>query len=854
MQAIILAAGMGKRLKELTRDNTKCMVKVNGVTLIERMLKQLDKLNLSKVVIVVGYEGKKLINYIGGLKIDTPITFIDNPVYYKTNNIYSLSLAKEYLCMEDTILLESDLIFEDDVLKELVEDERDTLALVDKYESWMDGTVIKIDDQDHIQEFIPGKKFIFEDIPYYYKTVNIYKFAKDFSNLYYVPFLEAYTKALGNNEYYEQVLRVITLLDTPVIRAKRINGKKWYEIDDIQDLDIASSIVVNDDDERLFRVQQRWGGYWRHPKLKDFCCPTNPYFPPKRLLDELKANLDNLVTAYPSGMDINALLVAKNLGVGQKNVSVANGVEEIINIVMTKAEGKIGVVKPTNEEYINRYKADNMEIYVPENDDLSYSAKDIMLYFGEQNISMLILVNPDYHSGNYIPKADMRCIIQWCENKNIDLLLDESYCDFSDERDASMLFDNEYERYQRLLILRNLSVAQGVSGLRLGCAISGNIEKIDELKKDMTIWNINSVAEFYLQIEEKYRKNYTEALEKVKIARRKFQAQLAEIEGLRVIPSQANYIMCEVCGGWRAHELTKVLLIKYDILIKDLTDRVESKKQYIKLAIRREEENEMLVAALKEIFAGERVAGTSVHIDNERTKEFFESRTDKKLPHRYNYVIYQDNNPELALERDKYEKQHMKEMLDIQSENSVLDIGCGVGRWGDEIVKILKTGKYIGIDYSKEFLQIAEQNLADSGKCFFAQGTFQNVEQVLDEHGWKRAYDRIFINGVLMYINDEEIGECLKSVDALLAQHGKIYIKESVGVSKRFTLKDFYSSELGSCYNAIYRALQEYEELFKVYFPTEKYEVQFSGTTWQQQQENRKETTSYYWVIKKNRV
>lgn len=312
--------------------------------------------------------------------------------------------------------------------------------------------------------------------------------------------------------------------------------------------------------------------------------------------------------------------------------------------------------------------------------------------------------------------------------------------------------------------------------------------------------------------------------------------------------------MCEVCGGWRAHELTKVLLIKYDILIKDLTDRVESKKQYIKLAIRREEENEMLVAALKEIFAGERVAGTSVHIDNERTKEFFESRTDKKLPHRYNYVIYQDNNPELALERDKYEKQHMKEMLDIQPENSVLDIGCGVGRWGDEIVKILKTGKYIGIDYSREFLQIAEQNLADSGKCFFAQGTFQNIEQVLDEHGWKRAYDRIFINGVLMYINDEEIGECLKSVDALLAQHGKIYIKESVGVLKRFTLKDFYSSELGSCYNAIYRALQEYEELFKVYFPTEKYEVQFSGTTWQQQQENRKETTSYYWVIKKNRV
>lgn len=158
MQALILAAGMGKRLKELTQSNTKCMVKVNGVTLIDRMLHQLDGLHLSRIVIVVGYEGRKLIDYIGTLHILTPICFVNNPVYHKTNNIYSLALAKEYLMQEDTLLLESDLIFEESILHMLLEDERETLAVVDKYESWMDGTCIRLFEDDTIQTFVPGKE------------------------------------------------------------------------------------------------------------------------------------------------------------------------------------------------------------------------------------------------------------------------------------------------------------------------------------------------------------------------------------------------------------------------------------------------------------------------------------------------------------------------------------------------------------------------------------------------------------------------------------------------------------------------------------------------------------------------
>ena len=174
----------------------------------------------------------------------------------------------------------------------MVNDSRDTLALVDKYESWMDGTCVKLADDDTIEAFVPGKKILFEEIPEYYKTVNIYKFSSEFSQKYYVPFLKAYEKALGENEYYEQVLRVITMLDEPVIRAKRLTGQKWYEIDDIQDLDIAESIFTPDPDERVALLQGRYGGYWRYPKLLDFCYLVNPYFPPERMKAEMRANFD----------------------------------------------------------------------------------------------------------------------------------------------------------------------------------------------------------------------------------------------------------------------------------------------------------------------------------------------------------------------------------------------------------------------------------------------------------------------------------------------------------------------------------------------------------------------------------
>ena len=593
MQAIILAAGMGKRLGELTKGNTKCMIEVGCETLISRLLHQLDQLNLQRIILVVGYKAKELQDYLQTIPIQTTIEFVENTIYDKTNNIYSLYLAKDYLTADDTLLFESDIIMEDAVIQKLVNNPYPDLALVDKYESWMDGTVVTIDDENRILRFIPNSLFQYDEIPDYYKTVNVYKFSQHFSSTMYVPFLEAYCKALGRNEYYEQVLRVITMLDNSSIRALPLTGEQWYEIDDIQDLDIAESIFTEHQYDLLC---SRFGGYWRYPHIMDFCYLVNPYFPNRRLLDEMSHSFSCLLTEYPSGLRVNNLLAAKDFGVKQDYILVGNGAAELIKVLSEQMLGKVGVVRPTFEEYPNRLMLEQVVVYETEAPDFSYSADDLMTYFADKNIWSLVLINPDNPSGNYISYADCLRLADWCQARDIMLILDESFIDFSTEH-PTFLNNLILEKYDHLVVIKSISKSFGVPGLRLGILATSNAPLMTNLRRAVSIWNINSFAEFYLQILGKYEKSYQEAMNTFRRERARMMAALAEVSYLRVLPSEANYVLCEVLQPHTPRELAVQLLKKHSILIKDCTSKCHA--PYIRLAIRNTKDNNLLIQALK---------------------------------------------------------------------------------------------------------------------------------------------------------------------------------------------------------------------------------------------------------------
>ena len=603
MQSIILAAGLGSRLGELTKECTKCMVKINGITLIERMLRQLDRYGMDRIIIVTGYKGDILKDYVQNLRINTPVVFVDNSDYRHTNNIYSLWLTREFLEEMDSLVLESDMIFEDRVIEKMLAIDNGCGTFVARPRPWMDGSIVKLDKDNNIVYFVDDEEVKRIDPSYYHKIVSIYKFKKRYVSEKYMTYLNEYVKKNKDNNLYESLLKVIDLDVEKKIPAEILDEEQWYEINDIQDMDIAESMFA-DGNEKVRKYLQRYGGYWRYPAMRDFCYLVNPYFPNERFMNEMKSNFDVLVREYPSGMAVNSLLAGHFFGVRTENICVGNGTAELIKSLMENISGNIGMVYPTFEEYPHRKKDVEVIPYYVVDKDFDYSVDDIMSYYEGKDISAIVLVNPDNPSGHFISKKDILRLEDWCRSKGRKLIVDESFIDFVEDDEWHTLLDMEVLlNHPSLIVLKSISKSFGVAGLRLGVIATADTDLIAFMKKDVAIWNINSFAEYYLQIIEKYRDDYYEAMEKFKEVRRRYLDKLSKIKGFKVYPSQANYVMCHIENSVTSTELADILLNRYNALIKNLASKEGlNKGNYVRLSVKSDEENDYIVNALMEIF------------------------------------------------------------------------------------------------------------------------------------------------------------------------------------------------------------------------------------------------------------
>ena len=603
MQALILAAGTGSRLGKHTKENTKCMLEINNKRLIDYVLEMLHNVGIKKLIMVVGYKKENLIKHVGSSYKNVKIEYIENSIYYKTNNIYSLYLAKDKLAEDDTILIESDLMFEERILRRLLEDKRDSLAVVDKYQAWMDGTSAVLDETDNILDFFPKNLFRFQDVDRYYKTVNIYKFSKTFSKKIYIPFLEAYSKAMGDNEYYESVLRVLSILGDNQLKALRLSGEKWYEIDDVQDKANAEVIFATSPKEKLQLMQSRYGGYWRFPDLKDFCYLVNPYFPPQKMIEEMKAYYVDLLSQYPSGQDTQRLLAGKMFGIEEENVIVGNGASELIRGLAKVVDGTFGLAFPTFNEYPESIGYDRVIKFYPANNNFAYNSADLIELAKKSD--NLLLINPDNPSGNFISKNELINLADKLLKIQKYFILDESFVDFSTNGEKeSMITQEILDKYPNLIIIKSISKSYGVPGLRLGVLVTSNVKLLKKIEEELTIWNINSYGEFFLQIIGKYKKDYLKASMQIANERDRFYQSLKGITYLEVLYSQANYFLLKVVNRFSATELAEILLDRYNIFIKDLSGKIGfDDGEYIRIAVRNYDDNEYLINALAELAA-----------------------------------------------------------------------------------------------------------------------------------------------------------------------------------------------------------------------------------------------------------
>ena len=209
---------------------------------------------------------------------------------------------------------------------------------------------------------------------------------------------------------------------------------------------------------------KRYGGYWRFPSLLDYCYLVNPFFPPKRMIDEMHSNFEILLRNYPSGQWVNSLLAAKYFGVKAEYIAVGNGAAELIkSFAETHAADRIGVIYPTFDEYPNRLTGADIVPFISDKKDFRYDADDLMDFYADKNIDLLLLVNPDNPSRNFITIDNVIKLAAWCKDKGIFILVDESFVDFTEGfRNNSLLHNEILESFPNLSVMKSISKSYGV--------------------------------------------------------------------------------------------------------------------------------------------------------------------------------------------------------------------------------------------------------------------------------------------------------------------------------------------------------------------------------------------------------
>jgi len=189
---------------------------------------------------------------------------------------------------------------------------------------------------------------------------------------------------------------------------------------------------------------------------------------------------------------------------------------------------------------------------------------------------------------------------------------------------------------------------------------------------------------------------------------------------------------------------------------------------------------------------------------------FYDRRANalENMENPYMAVLLGDQDPDHALKWNEFEKRDILPQMDIDQKSSVLDIGCGIGRWAEQVAPLC--GKYVGTDLSPEMVKAASRRI-DRPNCSFLNLSFQ--ETVC--HAFPVKFNRVFICGVCMYINDAELERCFKGLLSLLDEHCVLYLTETVAAETRLTLDNLPSEALKADYSAIYRTPDEYRTYYK---------------------------------------
>jgi len=592
MKAIILIAGMGTRLKPLTNEVPKCLTEVNGKPILINMLENLESCGINEVVLVIGYFGDKIKQRIGERFGDMKISYTENIIYNKTNTSYSLWLALKDLEIEDHLLvLEGDVFFEKKLLEKFLEYGSLTSTVLQKYNENLDGSFVEVS-QGKVTDWVHKSKrsedFIIKDK---FKTVNIHRFDKNFINDYLKPTLKEHIEKANGTEPIEYIMQDIVKEKKAEIYSFDADDLKWFEIDDLNDLKIAENIFKLI--PSLEEIESFHGGYWKYDIL-DFHYLVNLHFPTEKMYEEIKQKLPELIECYPSTQRIITKLLSKwkdKPYFNEDNLIITNGSSEAIRI-LNQIIDKITVPIPTYNEYVMLPK-EKLNCYsLLEENKFKINIDKLIEEIRVSKSNFTVIVNPNNPVGNITPRED---IIKLLET-GVNVIVDEAFIDFSIEDSVEDLV----EKYENLIVIKTVTKTMGLAGLRLGYVLTTNKEIKEKIKQLLPVWNVNSIAEHFIEIFPEYEKDYWKSIEKTKKDRQELFNELKTISFLEPYETKSNFIFCKT--KINSKKLGENLYNKYKIVLRTtLNQKTLKSEEYVRIAIRTKQENNKLINALKEI-------------------------------------------------------------------------------------------------------------------------------------------------------------------------------------------------------------------------------------------------------------
>lgn len=237
-----------------------------------------------------------------------------------------------------------------------------------------------------------------------------------------------------------------------------------------------------------------------------------------------------------------------------------------------------------------------------------------------------------------------------------------------------------------------------------------------------------------------------------------------------------------------------------------------------------------------------RIYADKIEIDNNSTKEFWENRANN-INNLQTVLLGSDKTGIEQNTRNEHEKLIVESVVKQIQNPRILDIGCGIGRWAENLIN--QFDSYTGVDFSEGFINFASEKFANYSNIKFYNNSILNLDkEILDS-----KFNFIICTGVLMYVNDTNLSKFFKTLKQMTntCNIQNIYIQESISImDNRLTLNQFESKDLKTNYNAIYRTKQEYEE----YFKTNKFDIIKTDLLLDNKSGAREETNAQYWILK----